>query len=136
MAFVVVMWSAIPERGHVKQAQEALISMTNTPFDPLPARPISAKRFSYNHLTPDERAQAGAEIYDQQYPIANLTMKQVEAVVGVSAADINRHRYTRRPKRKPFRLAKAIAQATPDDVANAHAVLGTDNIFAKLFEAI
>jgi hypothetical protein len=77
--------------------------MSYTLIDPLFARPISAKRFSYNHLTPDERAQAGAEIYDHQYPIANLTMKQVEAIVGATAADINRHRGARRPKRPSHR---------------------------------
>jgi hypothetical protein len=109
--------------------------MRSTTVSEVPsATPISGKRFAYNHLTLDERAQAGAEIYEQHRPVTGLTMKQVSAVVGVSAADINRRRSTRRPKRPSLTLAKHIARSTPAERANARAELGDDFIFAAFFE--
>ena len=108
--------------------------MSNIASEALPATPISGKRFAYNHMTPEERAKAGAEIYEQRRPVENLTMRQVSAVVGAPAADINRHRSARHPKRPSLTLAKRIAQVSPEDRANAVAVLGADFIFAAFFE--
>ena len=98
------------------------------------ATSISGKRFAYNHLSRDERGKAGADIYDQRRPVEDLTMRQVSAVVGAPAADINRHRSARHPKRPSLTLAKRIAQVSPEDRANAVAVLGADFIFAAFFE--
>jgi hypothetical protein len=97
------------------------------------ATPISGKRFAYNHLSRDERGKAGADIYDQRRPVEGLTMRQVSAVVGASAAEINRHRSTRRPKRRLLTLAKHIAKASPEEFADAVAVHGPDRIFDLFF---
>jgi len=93
---------------------------------------MSGLRFAHNHLSLDDRARMVARMLDNKTPVV-LTLKQAELVCGVPASRIAKHRQ-HRPKRKSFRLAKAIADANADEVAHAHGTLGTDAMFAKLFE--
>jgi hypothetical protein len=94
--------------------------------------PIKGRRLAYNHLTQMERAKLGAEIFDRRLPVENLTMRQTEAIVGAPASSINRHR-TGRQHRKPFKLAKHIAKASPEEFENAVEVLGPELIFVLFF---
>jgi hypothetical protein len=106
------------------------MTATNYPANATVASPVRGLRLSCNHLSRDERSKMGADM------IAHgviPTLKQAEAIAGVPASAINRHR-SPRPKRKPsFTLAKAIAKATRDDALNAVEVLGEDFIFEKFF---